>query len=82
MIGTGWPERDPEPAGPAPNGLPYESVWDFPRPPRIETETRPVRVELGGELVAESGAKRLRAIHPATSGRRTSSTTPQATAAS
>ena len=54
MIGTGWPERDPEPAGLAPNGLPYESVWDFPRPPRIATETRPVRIELGGELVAES----------------------------
>lgn len=31
-----------------------ESVWDYPRPPRVEPATRRVRVELGGEVVAES----------------------------
>ena len=31
-----------------------ESVWDYPRPPRVEPERRHVRVELGGETVAES----------------------------
>lgn len=31
-----------------------ESVWDFPRPPRIEPELRTVRVEHGGEVVAET----------------------------
>ena len=30
------------------------SVWDFPRPPRIEPESRRVRVEHGGVVVAES----------------------------
>jgi uncharacterized protein (DUF427 family) len=31
-----------------------ESVWDYPRPPRVERERRHVRVELGGETIAES----------------------------
>jgi uncharacterized protein (DUF427 family) len=31
-----------------------ESVWDYPRPPRMEPATRHVRVEFGGEVVAES----------------------------
>lgn len=31
-----------------------ESVWDYPRPPRVERSTRLVRVEFGGELVAET----------------------------
>ncbi len=31
-----------------------ESVWDYPRPPRIETVTRQVRVQYAGRLVAES----------------------------
>lgn len=31
-----------------------ESVWDYPRPPRVEPETRRVRVELGGETIADS----------------------------
>lgn len=39
-----------EPAGERPK----ESVWDYPRPPRVEPETRRVRVELGGETVADS----------------------------
>jgi uncharacterized protein (DUF427 family) len=28
-----------------------ESVWDYPRPPRLEPEVRPVTVELGGTTV-------------------------------
>lgn len=31
-----------------------ESVWDYPRPPRIERVTARVRVEHGGRLVADS----------------------------
>ncbi len=31
-----------------------ESVWDYPRPPRVEPATRPVRVELGGVVLAAS----------------------------
>ena len=31
-----------------------ESVWDYPRPPRIERCARRIRVELAGELVADS----------------------------
>lgn len=38
----------------APNGRPYESVWDYPRPPQVEPLDRRVRVELGGEVIAES----------------------------
>jgi uncharacterized protein (DUF427 family) len=33
-----------------------ESVWDYPRPPRIEPSTRPVRILFDGEVVAESNA--------------------------
>ena len=43
-----------------------ESVWDYPRPPRVEQLSLPVRVELGGEVVAES-ARALRVLetsHP------------------
>jgi uncharacterized protein (DUF427 family) len=31
-----------------------ESVWDYPRPPRIEPTSSHVRVQLAGELVADS----------------------------
>jgi uncharacterized protein (DUF427 family) len=31
-----------------------ESVWDYPRPPRVESLDRHVRIELGGETIAES----------------------------
>lgn len=33
-----------------------ESVWDFPRPPRIDPVRQRVRVEFGGRLVADSTA--------------------------
>lgn len=37
-----------------------ESVWDYPRPPRIEASERSVRIEFAGETVAEtSGALRV-----------------------
>jgi uncharacterized protein (DUF427 family) len=45
---------DPVPGGRAPNGRGYESVWDYPRPPRIEPCDRTVRVEHGGEVIARS----------------------------
>jgi uncharacterized protein (DUF427 family) len=35
------------------------SVWDFPRPPRVEPVTQPVRVEFAGRVLAES-ARSLR----------------------
>ncbi|MDX6555761.1 MAG: hypothetical protein QOD86_1956 [Miltoncostaeaceae bacterium] len=35
-------------------GAGRESVWDYPRPPRIEASARRVRVALGGVTVAES----------------------------
>ena len=31
-----------------------ESVWDYPRPPRVERSTKLVRVVLGGGVIAES----------------------------
>ncbi len=31
-----------------------ESVWEYPRPPRVEPSSRSVRIEHGGEVVAES----------------------------
>src|SRR5437867_12615689 len=30
------------------------SVWDFPRPPRVEPVPQRVRVELGGQVIADS----------------------------
>ena len=35
-----------------------ESVWDYPRPPKVEPATQRIRVQFAGELVADS----LRAI--------------------
>jgi uncharacterized protein (DUF427 family) len=45
---------DPVPSELAPNGRRYESVWDYPRPPRIEPCDRAVLVEHGGEVIARS----------------------------
>jgi uncharacterized protein (DUF427 family) len=45
---------DPEPAtGIAENGRARESVWDYPRPPRIEPVGRRVRVALGDETIVD-----------------------------
>ncbi len=41
-----------------------ESVWDYPRPPRIERDRRCLRVELAGVLVAES-TRSLRVLETA-----------------
>jgi uncharacterized protein (DUF427 family) len=41
----------PAPIEPGPG---QESVWDYPRPPRVEAESRPARVELAGRTVARS----------------------------
>jgi uncharacterized protein (DUF427 family) len=45
-----------------------ESVWDYPRPPRVEPSARPVRVELGGTVVAASdrALRVLETSHPPT----------------
>lgn len=47
----------PEPeirTGTAPNGLPYESVWSYPRPPAIRREERPVLVTSDGITIAST----------------------------
>ena len=31
-----------------------ESVWDYPRPPRLEQSSRLIRIEFGGELICET----------------------------
>lgn len=38
----------------APNGKQYESVWDFPRPPRLERVDWRVRVVFGGVTVVDA----------------------------
>lgn len=54
-MSIGGRHPQPEPAeGIASSGRPRESVWDYPRPPRIEPVDRLVRVSLAGELIAES----------------------------
>jgi uncharacterized protein (DUF427 family) len=43
-----------------------ESVWDYPRPPRIERVEQPLRVEHGGRLIAAApgGWRILETSHP------------------
>ena len=43
-----------------------ESVWDYPRPPRLEAATRRVRIEFGGVKIADSPAayRLLETSHP------------------
>jgi uncharacterized protein (DUF427 family) len=57
-MSTLFPRRfRPEPerkSGIAPNGLPYESVWDYPRPPAILPEPRAVLISVDGETIASS----------------------------
>lgn len=45
-----------------------ESVWDYPRPPRLEPSSKKVRVLLAGELIAESSRafRVLETSHPPT----------------
>jgi len=48
----GLPRR--RPAGVVQPGPGQESVWDYPRPPRVEPARRRVRVEFAGAVMAES----------------------------
>ncbi len=50
------------------SGRGQESVWDYPRPPRLERSHRHVRVELGGEVIAETDRayRVLETSHPPT----------------
>ena len=43
-----------------------ESVWDYPRPPRVEPSTEHVVIRFGGEVIAESDAtfRVLETSHP------------------
>jgi uncharacterized protein (DUF427 family) len=45
-----------------------ESVWDYPRPPRLEPCARRVRIELGGLVIADSvrAMRVLETSHPPT----------------
>jgi len=49
-------------------GTGQESVWDYPRPPRLEPTGRLVRVEFGGLVVAETrrALRVLETSHPPT----------------
>lgn len=55
----------PKPIIPRPG---QESVWDYPRPPRLERVPEPIRILLGGQvLVATTAAYRvLETSHPPT----------------
>jgi uncharacterized protein (DUF427 family) len=57
--------RRPTPERPGPG---QESVWDYPRPPRLESTTELVEVVLGGEVVARTSAafRVLETSHPPT----------------
>lgn len=43
-----------------------ESVWDYPRPPRLEASSKRIRVECGGKFVADTRRARrvLETSHP------------------
>lgn len=45
-----------EPAGPG-----KESVWDYPRPPRVEPVDKPIRIEFDGVTIADT-ARALRVL--------------------
>jgi uncharacterized protein (DUF427 family) len=53
--------KDPHASGSA-----KESVWDYPRPPRLEPTSRHIRVELGGVVLADTSAafRVLETSHP------------------
>lgn len=53
----------PERIAPGPG---QESVWDYPRPPRIERVSQTIRVEYAGKVIARStrGARVLETSHP------------------
>lgn len=51
------------PAAPGPG---QESVWDYPRPPRLETSSETIEVRLGGEVIARTdrSLRILETSHP------------------
>lgn len=53
----------PTPVTPAPG---QESVWDYPRPPRVEPVAVRITIRLGGELIADtrSAVRVLETSHP------------------
>ncbi|WP_091232805.1 DUF427 domain-containing protein [Microbacterium sp. 3J1] len=55
--------RRPRPLAPAPG---QESVWDYPRPPRVERVPERVTIRLGGELIADTrdALRVLETSHP------------------
>ena len=55
--------RPPEAVVPGPG---QESVWDYPRPPRLEPTSRLIQIELGGVALAESrrALRVLETSHP------------------
>ena len=55
----------PRPETPGPG---QESVWDYPRPPRLEPFTGTIAVELGGQVIAttDHGWRVLETSHPPT----------------
>ena len=57
--------RDPRPV-PDPVGPGQESVWDYPRPPRLERSREHVVVRVAGVVVAETAApwRMLETSHP------------------
>lgn len=61
LFGQPRPARNP--AGPG-----QESVWSYPRPPRLEREPRRITVSLGGVVVADTTAawRVLETSHPPT----------------
>jgi uncharacterized protein (DUF427 family) len=58
---SGWPT--PDKVGPG-----QESVWDYPRPPRLETFAGSITIELGGQTVASTDRawRVLETSHPPT----------------
>lgn len=52
---------EPLPAGPG-----QESVWDYPRPPRLERVARRARIRLGGEVIVDTDdvVRVLETSHP------------------
>ena len=53
----------PNPATPGPG---QESVWDYPRPPRIEADDRRIRIVCGGQTVVDTtdAVRVLETSHP------------------
>jgi uncharacterized protein (DUF427 family) len=55
--------RHPKPIKP---GIGQESVWDYPRPPRVEARSERIVVRLGGQVIADTtdAVRVLETSHP------------------